>query len=102
MSATTNQIEMLPGRTCLHHKGGRYFVITTAETHKHNGDIDVVYVSLLYGKARTRPAVRDSRNEEAWFDEVEWPDGVRRTRFVIQDHLPESTFTHLQALWARP
>ena len=96
-----NVIEMLPGRTCLHYKGGRYFVVMIAETHNHNGDIDVCYVSLTHGKGRTRPAVLDSRNEDAWFDEVEWPDGVKRSRFVIQDHIPESAYINLQALWAR-
>jgi hypothetical protein len=72
---------VLPGRY-RHHKGGLYLVIGCAETHNHNGDIDVVYVSLTHGKLVTRPLKRDSRNEDSWLDEIVWPDGVGRTRFV--------------------
>jgi hypothetical protein len=43
-----------------HYKGGLYLVIGIAETHNHNGDIDVIYVSLTYGKLVTR-AVRLAR-----------------------------------------
>lgn len=65
-----------------HHKGGTYTVLFTAETHEHNGDIDVVYVSHTYGKICTRPLQRDSRNEDSWRDYVMWPDGVERLRFI--------------------
>jgi hypothetical protein len=73
-----------------HYKGGIYFVLAVAETHHHIGDFDVVYYSMQHmvagmgnpPKAVTRPLRRDSRNEDSWLDEVEWPDGVKRARFV--------------------
>lgn len=65
-----------------HHKGPKYMVIALAETHNHNGDLDVVYLSLERGKYCTRPLQRDSRNEDSWTDQVMWPDGVKRNRFV--------------------
>ncbi len=67
-----------------HYKGGLYFVLFTAETHNHNGDIDVVYFSLTHGKNCTRPLRQDSRKEDAWLDGVEWPDGVVRQRFITE------------------
>jgi hypothetical protein len=75
-----------------HYKGGIYFVLSVAETHHHIGDFDVVYYSMQHGDALggprrpvTRPLRRDSRNQDSWLDEVEWPDGVKRTRFVPID-----------------
>jgi len=65
-----------------HHKGSLYLVLFTAETHNHNGDIDVVYVSLTHGKHVTRPLRRDSRDEDSWWDSVTWPDGAVRHRFA--------------------
>lgn len=57
-------------------------VVAVAETHNHNGDLDVVYLSLELGKYCTRPMQRDSRNEDSWTDMVLWPDGIKRHRFV--------------------
>lgn len=71
-----------------HYKGGRYVVLFTAETHQHNGDVDVVYLSLTYGSFVTRPFARDSRGQDSWTDIVRWPNGVDRQRFV-----PESSLT---------
>jgi hypothetical protein len=65
-----------------HYKGGLYLVIGTAETHNHNGDVDIIYVSLAHGTLVTRPLRKDSRNEAAWLDSVMWPDGEMRERFV--------------------
>lgn len=65
-----------------HYKGGKYLVVALAETHEHNGDVDVIYISLAYGKYVTRPLQRDSRNEDSWTDLVKWPDGVERCRFI--------------------
>lgn len=64
-----------------HYKGGLYLVIGCAETHNHNGDIDVIYVSLMHGKLVTRPLRRDSRNEDSWLDIVAWPGGRTLERF---------------------
>jgi hypothetical protein len=65
-----------------HYRGGLYLVLLVAETHNHNGDLDVVYASMERGAWRTRPANRDSRNEDSWNDTVEWPDGQMRRRFL--------------------
>jgi hypothetical protein len=70
---------MIPYR---HYKGGRYAWLCQAATHNHNGDLDVVYISLTHGTAVTRPLERDSRNEASWNDPIEWPDGVKRCRFM--------------------
>jgi len=65
-----------------HYKGGLYTAFFTATTHNHNGDIDVVYFSHTNGSFNTRPLNRDSRDEDSWTDEVTWPDGVVRPRFI--------------------
>lgn len=57
-----------------HFKGGRYRVLMTAidsETQQES----VVYVSLDHGTVWVRPA-------SMWIEAVEWPDGVKRPRFV--------------------
>lgn len=74
-------------RPFIHHKGGHYLMVGIAETHEHNGDKDVVYISLKYGKMVTRPLRRDSRNQDSWEDIVDWPDGKRRQRFEPADLL---------------
>lgn len=68
-----------------HYKGDLYFAIGLAETHNHNGDRDVVYISLSRTKLVTRPYWRDSRNEDCWVDIVMWPDGIERPRFLYLD-----------------
>lgn len=83
----------------LHYKGGTYTVLFLAETHNHNGDIDVVYISHTYGKACTRPLVRDSRDEDSWTDDVKWPDGLTRKRFVCLEDLPRVQREVLQWHW---
>lgn len=65
-----------------HYKGGRYLVLGVAETHEHNGDLDVVYLSCTTGKLVTRPLRRDSRDQDSWADDVSWPDGQQRSRFI--------------------
>jgi hypothetical protein len=70
-----------------HYKGGRYVVLFVAETHEHNGEGDVVYVSLTTGNIVTRPLTRDSRKQDAWMDDVPWPDGVKRQRFLPETSL---------------
>jgi hypothetical protein len=65
-----------------HYKGGRYTVIGVAETHEHDGKFDVVYVSLTTATLVTRPLARDSRKQDSWLDDVMWPDGKMRGRFM--------------------
>lgn len=67
----------------IHYKGGRYLMVGEAETHEHNGEIDVVYISLTHGKMVTRPLRRTpQRDQDSWLDVVEWPDGQKRHRFM--------------------
>lgn len=87
-----------PG-TYVHYKGGRYFFLVLAETHQHNEDRDVVYVSLTHGKAVTRPHRQDSRAQDSWSDDVTWPDGMMRSRFVHESHLSAFELSELQRLW---
>lgn len=65
-----------------HYKGGEYLALHITETHNHNGDRDIVYVSLTTGKIVTRPFKQDSRKEDAWTDLVQWPDGQKHARFT--------------------
>lgn len=71
----------------VHFKGDEYLLFGIAQTHNHNGDLDVVYISLKHGKTVTRPLCFDSREEDAWLDIVEWPDGKERHRFVHESEL---------------
>jgi hypothetical protein len=52
-----------------HFKGGRYRPLLLAQPGH------VVYISLVYGQIWVRPI-------SMWNEYVEWPDGVRRSRFV--------------------
>ncbi len=78
-----------------HYKGDLYYLQDVAETHEHNGDRDCVYVSLRRRQTKTRPLRRDSRNQDSWLDEVVWPDGVTRGRFVPWESLSNSELTTL-------
>lgn len=82
-----------------HYKGGLYLLIGVAETHHHNGNFDVVYVSLSHGKLVTRPLTRDSRDEDAWTDSVEWPDKSWRRRFTQEGAISEKDLAHLREMW---
>ena len=85
-----------------HYKGGRYLVTDVAETYNHNGDLDVVYVVLSTGKTCTRPVKQDSRKEDAWTDEVRWPDGRTRKRFVPEGSFEAPVLRALCELWEAP
>lgn len=68
------------GKIYKHYNGGRYTVICLAEetTNARKGNNGgVVYISLTYGKIKYRDL--DEFNEE-----VEWPDGVKRPRFILE------------------
>ena len=83
----------------IHYKGGRYLVAFVAETHEHNGDLDVVYISLTHGKVVTRPLRRDSRDQDSWQDMIRWPDGMHRERFVPEDSLAPFERAELERGW---
>lgn len=85
-----------------HYKGGRYLVVCVAETHNHNEDRDVVYVVLKTGTHVTRPLRRDSRQQDAWTDDVRWPDGRTRRRFVLEGSLAPATLRTLRDIWEAP
>ncbi len=82
-----------------HWKGGRYMILGVAETHNHNGDLDVVYVSLTFGKLITRPLRRDSRDQDSWMDVVKWPDGIYRERFFQEGILGRDTTTFFDEMF---
>src|ERR1039458_5613957 len=83
----------------LHFKGGRYLLALIADTHNHNGDQDVVYVVLASGKLCTRPLFYDTRQEDSWLDEVAWPDGERRPRFMLASTISIADTAKLQIFW---
>lgn len=69
--------QVIPGKVYTHYKGGRYTVLLIVEesTNARKGSVGVVYVSLTYGKIKHRDLAE-------FVEEVEWPDGVKRPRFV--------------------
>lgn len=72
--------KVILGSVYKHYKGGRYLVlhITEESTNARIGNMGVVYVSLTYGKVKHREL-------SEFIEETEWPDGVRRARFVLED-----------------
>jgi hypothetical protein len=60
-----------------HFKGGRYSLVTLAQ-HSETKEPLVVYVSLKTGRVWARPVAM-------WTEEVVWPDGITRTRFIHED-----------------
>ncbi len=51
---------------------------TQDSTNARAGEQGVVYVSLTYGTMKYRLLAE-------FTEEVEWPDGVRRPRFVLEE-----------------
>lgn len=72
-------MKVLPGRVYKHHKGGRYFVLGVADesTNKRIGNKVVIYISLTYGKMKIR-------DMDEFAGIVKWPDGKKRSRFVLE------------------
>ncbi len=67
------------GKTYKHYKGGLYTVLFVAEetTNVRKGNNGgVVYVSHTYGNIKYR-------DFDEFTEEIEWPDGVMRQRFVL-------------------
>ena len=79
LEAYTNDMEVLSGRIYLHYKGGRYFVLGVADesTNARVGGKVVVYISLTYGKMKTRDL-------EEFCEVIEWPNGEKKPRFVLE------------------
>lgn len=86
------------GKIHVHYKGGRYVPLLVAQTHEHNGDMDVVYISLTHGSAVTRPLQQDSRKQDAWLDSVKWPDGKMRARFQPEQDFSQFELAELRRL----
>lgn len=66
------------GKTYKHFKGGLYTVLFTAEettNARKGGNGGVVYVSHTYGTIKYRDL-------DEFVEEVEWPDGIVRPRFI--------------------
>ena len=57
--AVPNSNEFRPG-LYRHFKGGLYQVLFSAQTHHHNGDVDVVYYSLAPKSPPVTAILRDS------------------------------------------
>lgn len=67
------------GANYRHFKGGLYTVLFQAEEStnaRKGGSGGVIYVSHTYGKIKYRDL-------DEFLEEVEWPDGVMRPRFVL-------------------
>lgn len=62
-----------------HYKGGVYQLIGLA-AHSETGEALVVYVSLDASLPGFRMRVRP---RSLWDDDVEWPDGNTRPRFIF-------------------
>jgi hypothetical protein len=71
------------GKQFRHFKGGRYVVLHLAK-HSEGETEQVVYLSLDYGTIWVR---RLSEWEEPT---NRWPDGVTRSRFVLESELPKN------------
>lgn len=63
-----------------HYRGGKYLVLAVAEetTNARKGGKVVLYVSLTYGRLK-------ARDFDEFIEEVEWPDGSRKPRFIPGD-----------------
>lgn len=68
------------GKVYKHKKGGKYLVLHIVEesTNGQEGSQGVVYVSLKEGSIY-------HRNLSEFVEEVKWPDGKMRPRFVPED-----------------
>lgn len=71
---------MKPGSFLQHFKGGRYVVLHLATLADKELTPVVVYQSLQDDRIWVRPSYELS-------EEVRWPDGFNRPRFVVEDSL---------------
>ncbi len=73
--------DIQPGKVYIHYKeGNRYTVLFLVKesTNARAGGDGVVYVSLTTGSIR-------HRDLSEFIEEVEWPDGRTRTRFILEE-----------------
>ncbi|MEK7063349.1 MAG: DUF1653 domain-containing protein [Patescibacteria group bacterium] len=72
--------EVIPNRIYSHYRGGKFLVLFVSDdsTNSRPGNRVVVYVSLTYGKVK-------SRDLSEFLEVVEWPDGQKRNRFVLAE-----------------
>lgn len=63
-----------------HYKGGRYLVLHLVEesTNARKGEYGVTYVSLTYGTIK-------HRDLKEFIEKVEWPDGTKQSRFILEN-----------------
>lgn len=77
-------VQMIPGQILQHFKGGFYKVLTVGKD-ADTGEEIVVYIALEDGETYTRKAYR--------FEEiVEWPDGTKRARFIVNSPKMEKIY----------
>lgn len=71
--------EIKVGKIYKHYRGGRYTVlaISTESTNSRVGALGVVYISLTYG-------IIKHRDLSEFIEIVEWPDGEKRPRFILE------------------
>lgn len=71
-----------------HYKGGYYLAFCVARLSEHRSEEVVVYYSLNASQVWVRPYSRPMlEGDDCWLDDVVWPDGVTRNRFVHIDDL---------------
>ena len=67
-----------------HYKGGFYSALVLARLSEKRDHEVVVYTSLETGKTWVRPYSKPLfEGDDCWLDQVQWPDGVTRTRFRL-------------------
>lgn len=66
-----------------HYKGGLYLALFLARCSEHREVELVIYFSFLKLVFWARPyKIPLLEGDDCWCDLVEWPDGVKRPRFV--------------------
>lgn len=85
-----NEISFRPGKYT-HYKGGHYAALMLVRHHETREPM-VVYVSEEKGNVQVRELRQPSPRADgswphidAWTDIVEWPDGVKRPRFLFAE-----------------
>ena len=74
MKNIASLLDILPGTKIRHYKGREYVVVCWAE-HSENLGPMVVY--------QTKTGLNWARPTPMFMDLISWPDGIRRTRFVV-------------------
>lgn len=74
--------QVLTGALYRHYKGGRYKALLLGNLSEDRDTIVVIYLSLSTGRTWVRPLRKEG--EDSWTDTVTWPDGVLRSRFILE------------------